>query len=72
MENLMHKHNAWGMDKDVWEALPEGTELRFKEVDSGEVYVIEYETARSVKIADQIEGFEMQYFFPLPAFTIKK
>jgi len=67
----MHKHNAWGLDKEVWDALPEGTELRFG-TDDGQVYSIGYETARNVKIADEYEGFGLQYFFPLTALTKEK
>ena len=70
-ENIFHKHEAWGIDKDVWDSLPEGTELRFKDVDTGEIYIVDYETARSTKITDHIPPYEMQVFIPLTAFTKK-
>jgi len=66
----MHKYNAWGISKEVWDELPKGTEIRIKDDEDGKVYSIDLETANMVKIADQIEGYEMQYFVALDKFTL--
>lgn len=37
--HLLLKHDAWGMDWDILEELPDGTEIRVKDTDTGKVYI---------------------------------
>lgn len=67
----MKKYNALGFSKAVWDELPKETEIRIKDEEDGRVYTVSYEDADLVKIADQAEGYELQYFIPLDIFTWK-
>lgn len=71
-KHLLKRYNELGISREVFNQLPEGTALRLKDEDSGTVYEMDYETARAVKTAREFNGYELQYFFPLSEFKIKK
>jgi hypothetical protein len=68
----MIKYDAWGISKEVFDQLPNGTQIRIGDSENGTVYVVEYDKALENAIEDQIEGYERQYYIPLSSFTIKE
>lgn len=66
----MERWNAIGFDADMFNALPDNTEIRVR-VDKKDVYAISKEDAQDVKIVNTFEEYGKQYFVKLEAFTKK-
>lgn len=66
---IMRKFHAFGLDADMFDELPPGTEIRVR-LDRKDVYTITKEKADEIKIVGEFSDFGRQIFIKIEAFTL--
>lgn len=70
-KHLMRRYNSWGIDRDVYEELPEDSEIRILDTDTNTVYSIAKSEAEFHRIIGEF-GFGEQAFIRRNVFNTKK
>lgn len=69
-KHLMRRYNAWGIDRDVYEVLPDDSEIRILDTDTNTVYSISKLLADERRIIGEF-GFGEQAFINRELFSKK-